>query len=301
VEEESFDKKAGYATFYETLLVLTKLLAPFVPFISEKIFRSLNGGESVHLCDYPVLNEDLIDRELEKKMEKVRQIAEGARSLRAKRCIKLRYPLAKAILVTKDDLSQFIPLLKDEMNVKDIEFSESSIQFLEKKVKAHYSALGPKFKEKAEYVASVIEKTPVENIKTLRISIDGTEYDIGAEDYRIEEHEKEGYAIMSLHDDVLVLLTERTPELLAEGFSRELVRRVQEMRKKMDLNMLEKIITSVDCDRSRVKGWEEHLKKETRSSTLHFGEKKGEVLEEWDIDGEKICIGISRFPQNKAL
>lgn len=294
VEEESIDKIAGYSTLYEVLLILTTLLAPFVPFISEKIYRNLNGGESVHLCDYPISNEELIDNELEKKMEKARQIAEGARSLRAKIGIKLRYPLAQAILVTKEDLSSFVSLLKEEMNVKDIEFSDSPHPFMEKKVRANFSSLGPKFKEKAGDIASIIEKTPAEELKKLKVNIDGKEYEIGKEDYSIEEKEKKGYALTPVNEDFLILSTEQTPELFAEGFSRELVRRVQEMRKEMNLDMEEKIVTSIGCDEERTKGWEEYIKRETRSNTLAFGDGKGEFVKEWNIDGECIKIGISR-------
>jgi isoleucyl-tRNA synthetase len=296
MEEESTDKMAGYSTFYEVLICLTKLLAPFIPFISEKIYRTLNGGESVHLCEYPLSTQSLIDQELENKMEIVRQIAEGARSLRAKMVIKLRYPLAKAVIVTREDLTSFISLLKEEMNVKNIEFTESPRPFMEKKVKANYASLGPRFKDKAEHVASVIEHTPAKDLKTLKVNIDGKEHSLEKEDYHIEEKEKEGYMRTPLNEGFLILTTEQTPALIAEGFSRELVRRIQEMRKEMNLDMEEKITTSLGCAEERIKGWKEYIKRETRSETLAFIDVKEKFIKTWIINGEHIDIGISRKP-----
>lgn len=294
MEEKSTDKMAGYSTFYEVLICLTKLLAPFIPFISEKIYRTLNGGESVHLCKYPLPTQSLIDQKLEHKMEIVRQIAEGARSLRAKMVIKLRYPLAKAIVVTSEDLTSFSSLLKEEMNVKNIEFIESSQPYMEKKVKANYASLGPRFKNKAEHVASIIEQTQEEDLKTLKVDIDGKKYSIEKEDYHIEEKEKEGYMRASLSEGFLILTTEQTPALIAEGFSRELVRRIQEMRKEMNLDMEEKITTSLGCAEERIEGWKEYIKRETRSEALAFRDGKKEFVKTWVINGEHIDIGISR-------
>ncbi len=294
VEEESKDKMAGYSTLYEVLMTLSKLLAPFVPFISEKIYKNLCDGESVHLCDYPTVDENLIDGNLERKMEKAREIAEGVRALRAKMGIKLRYPLAKAILVTKEDISSFIPFLKEEMNVKEIEISGSHHPFMEKIVKANYSSLGPKFKDKAGYVASIIEKTSADEISSLRVKIDGEEYKLEEGDYTIEEKAKEGLAFIKINEDFIFLSTVQTPDLVAEGFSRELVRRIQEMRKEMNLDMEEKIVTTIACNEERVKGWKDYIKKETRSSVITFGKGEGDFVKGWNIDGEKIKIGISR-------
>ncbi|RLF62636.1 MAG: hypothetical protein DRN31_03840 [Thermoplasmata archaeon] len=295
LEEETLDKLAGYSTIHELLTTLSRLLAPFVPFISEKIYRSLGGGESVHLSDYPSPDEKKIDKELEAKMEKVREITEVARSLRAKKGIKVRYPLSKAIVITSADISDMVEILKEEINVKEVEFSDSIEPFMGITVKPNYSSLGPKFKGNAGKVASAIEQLPSENIKGAKINIDGEEYELSEEDYLIEKKEKEGFAVGSSGDDYVVLCTEQTPELIAEGFSREIIRRIQEMRKDMNLDMEDKIISSVSVDSDRVKGWENYIKGETRSEKLVFGKASGDMVKEWDIDGEKIKIGIKRL------
>ncbi|RLF64905.1 MAG: isoleucine--tRNA ligase [Thermoplasmata archaeon] len=294
LEEETPDKLSGYSTIREVLSTLSKLLAPFVPFISEKIYLSLGEGESVHLCDYPVPDESMINEELEVKMEKVRDITEVARALRAKKGIKVRYPLSKVIVVTGEDISDIAELLKDEINVKEVEFSDSVSPFVEKIVKPNYSSLGPRFKENAGKVASAIEKLSPEEIENKKIVVNGKEYVLEENDYVVEEKEKEGFAIGSTGDDYIVLCTEQTPELIAEGFSREIIRRIQEMRKDMNLEMEDRIISSVDIDSGRVKGWEEYIKGETRSEKLVFGEASGDTVKEWNIDGEKITIGIRR-------
>ena len=293
-EEETEDKLAGYSTIYELLVTLSKLLAPFVPFITEKVYRSLGEGESVHLCDYPVCNDDMVNQLLEKKMDKIRNLTEMTRSLRAKKGIKLRYPLSKAVVVTDEDISELADLLKEEINVKNVEFSDSISPFIEKIVKPNYSSLGPKFKDKAGKAAAMIGRLPPDGVEGAKIEIDGKEYEVSEEDYMLEEKEKEGFAIVESNGESVVLCTEQTPELIAEGFSREIVRRVQEMRKDMELNMEDVIVSSISTNRERVKGWEDYIKSETRSRDLIFGSVSGDLVREWNIDGEKITIGIKK-------
>ena len=293
-EEETVDKLAGYSTIYELLVTLSKLTAPFVPFISEKIYRSLGAGESVHLCDYPVYDDSRTDGELERKMDKVRDITEMARSLRAKRGIKLRYPLSKAVIVSDEDISDLADILREEINVKEVEFSDSTAPFMESVVKPNYAALGPKFKDKSGEAASIISRLSPDNVRGAKIEIGGEEYEVSDGDYVLEQKEKEGFAIVESNGEHVVLCTEQTPELIAEGFSREIVRRVQEMRKDMDLDMEDVIETSIDIDGGRVKGREDYIKSETRSAKLSFGTAYGDMVKEWNIDGERITIGVKK-------
>lgn len=293
-EEATEDKLAGYATIYELLVTLSKVIAPFVPFISEKMYRSLGAGESVHLADYPDSDVSLVDSHLEEAMDQVREIAETARSLRARQGIKLRYPLSKAIVVTSTDLSALSELLKNEINVKEVCFAHSLDEYLTPVVKPNFSSLGPKFKGKAKEVAARIAAASPEEIQSLTVTVDGQEVAIEDSDYHLEQQEKEGYAIGESGDAYVVLDIRQTPELMAEGFAREIVRRVQEMRKKMNLDMEEQIVTSLVIAPERVAGWEDYIRQETRSHHLSFGEASGHLVKEWDIDGETVAIGISR-------
>jgi len=126
------------------------------------------------------------------------------------------------------------------------------------------------------------------------ITFDGKEYVLSEEDYLLEEKEKEGFAIGEKDGEHVILCTEQTPELIAEGFSREIVRRVQEMRKGMNLDMDDKIIVTINIDNNRVSGREDYIETETRSKNLLFGDVSGDAIREWNIDGEKIIIGIKK-------
>lgn len=300
LEEESPDKLAGYATIYELLESLSRLVAPFVPFISEYIYRSLKQAfatavepESVHLCDYPVCDDSVVDETLEAQMTQARHITEVARSLRAKHDVKLRYPLATAIIVG-DDLSRMTELLENEINVKDVAFENSLEPYLERVAMPNFSVLGPKLKGRVDEVAQFIENSAPEDLSGTDMLLDGSTYTIQAEDFTVEEREREGYAIDTAGDLHVVLSLEQTDELLAEGYARELVRRIQEMRKELDLDMEERITTTVDIDGSRIEGWTEYIKRETRSDELVMGDASGDLVKEWDIDGETIAIGIGR-------
>lgn len=281
-EEESIDKTAGYSTLYEVLITLMKILAPFVPFISEKIYIEMSKNESVHLCDYPESNEKMIDESLEKRMEVARMLTEEARAIRARKGIKLRQPLLKVIIISNEDLKDMENILKEEMNVKEIVFAENNNDFVIKVAKPNYSKIGPKYKEKAREIAKLIESTPVEKLKE----------EVDDEDYVIEERAKEGYETATINGNKIALYTIITPELKREGFAREIVRRIQEMRKRMNLDMEERIVTKIGIEKSQVGEWEEYIKNETRSRKIIYEEPSDGV--EWDIDGEKIRIEIKR-------
>ena len=300
LEEESPDKLAGYATIYELLETLSRLVAPFVPFISEHIYRHLKQRfaagiepESVHLCDYPAVDANLVDETLEAQMAQAREITEVARSLRARNDIKLRYPLATAVIVG-DDLSMLASLLENEINVKHVSFEDTLEPYLQRVATPNFSVLGPKLKDKVNMVAAAIEDSAPDTLPGTEVDLDGDTYTIAEEDYTVEERERDGYAIDTAGDLHVVLSLKQTDELLAEGFTRELVRRIQEMRKDLDLDMEERIITSIDVDGSRIKGWTDYIKTETRSDELVTGSPDGDLVREWDIDGETITIGIGR-------
>ncbi|HDS59891.1 MAG TPA: isoleucine--tRNA ligase [Thermoplasmatales archaeon] len=295
-EEETADKLAGYATIYEVLVTLCRLIAPFVPFISEKMYRSLGAGESVHLADYPCSDAVLVDPHLETAMEQVRGIAETARALRAQKGVKLRYPLPRAVVVADVDLSSLAELLRNEINVKEVLFADSLDPYLTSVVKPNFSSLGPKFKGKAGEVAARIAAASPDEAKGLTVTVDGREMVVEDGDYHLEQREREGYVIGESGDAYVVLDIRQTPELIAEGFARELVRRVQEMRKEMNLDMEEQIVTSINIDPERVAGWEDYIRRETRSCHLSFDEASGGFVKEWGIDGQTVAIGISRQP-----
>ncbi|RLF32843.1 MAG: isoleucine--tRNA ligase, partial [Thermoplasmata archaeon] len=294
-EEQDPDKMAGYCTLYEILATLSRIIAPFVPFMAEHLYLEVEGGESVHLCEYPQCNEQLIDTELEQKMELARRIIEEARAIRAKCGIKLRYPLRKMIVVSAESLDEMASIIREETNVKEVVFSDGSEAFMEHFAKPNYAVLGPKYKDRAKEIAGKIENADPRTLSGMSITIDGHTYTIDDEDFTVETGAKEGYAVGGTDDITIALDTVQTPELLAEGFARELIRRIQEMRKEMNLDMEERIETEINIDVERIKGWEKYLKNETRSNEVRYVEQpEGDHVREWDIDGEKITIGLRR-------
>ncbi|MBC7081640.1 MAG: isoleucine--tRNA ligase [Thermoplasmatales archaeon] len=295
-EEQNFDKLSGYSTLYEILSTLARIIAPFVPFIGEKIYLEMKG-ESVHLCDFPVVEESLIDEKLEEKMRLAREITEIIRGLRAKKNIKVRYPLKEAIISMEEggELEEVINLIKEETNVKNIIFVENIEEYMEKKVKANLASLGKKYKKDAGNIANLIENCSVEKLKEGKIICNGKEYEISEEDYRIEIKEKEGY-IFGEKDGIKVLLNiTKSEELIVEGFAREIVRRIQQMRKEMNLEMEEKIIVEINISRDRIDGWEDYVKNETRSKEIKYCLPQDGYIKEWDIDDERIIIGIKKI------
>lgn len=294
-EEKSIDKMAGYSSLHEILVTLSKIMAPFVPFISEKVYLEMGKEGSVHLCNYPEFNEDLVDDKLEEKMDTVRKIVEEARALRAKNGIKLRYPLKEIIIISDKEIEELSQLIKDEINVKNVVFNADDSVFMEKIARPNYSKLGPKYKERAKEVAKLIEKTDIDKLNGMKIVLDGVEYTIDEDDFLVEKRAKEGYAIGKINDILIALNTEQTPDLLAEGFAREIVRRIQEMRKELNLEMEEKIYVEIDTERERIGKWEDYVKNETRSERIEYKNPECKHVREWDIGGEKIKIGIKKY------
>ena len=294
VEEKSLDKNAGYSTLYEILTTLSKILAPFIPFMAEKLYLSLNGIESVHLCDYPSCNESLIDKELKRKMEIIRKITEEARALRAKKGIKIRYPLKEIIVVTEENLKDLADILKEEINVKEVLFSKNDEIFVESIAKPNFSSLGKKYRQRAKEIAKIIQSMPLEKLIEGKILINGKEIELSEDDYVVEKKEKEGYIIGNADGITIALNVVLTDDLLKEGFAREIVRRIQEMRKEMDLEMEERIIVEIDIEKERLQEWEEYVKNETRSEKILYCKPVNGYIKEWEIGKEKIRIGIRR-------
>jgi isoleucyl-tRNA synthetase len=309
LEEKTEDKLAGYSTMYEIFLNLTKLIAPFVPYITEEIFQNLkidHMPESVHLCDYTVFEKDKINEELEIGMNRIRSLVEAGRALRSKTGIKVRYPLKKATVVCdssfKNSIKPLIYLLIDEINVKDIEFEKDSSNFMIKTVKPNYSSIGRKYRKKAKIITDTIEGMDkydiyknLEKTKKIRIKIQNSEIVLLINDFQIIEEEKKHIERTQIEGAVLFLETKLTPELRSEGFAREIVRRIQSMRKELDLSVEDEINTEIGIENkdNSILKWIEYIRGETRSKKIIFTDNpKGTLLKKWTIDKYNVKIGI---------
>ena len=312
VEEKTDDKLSGYSTMYDVFLGLSKALAPFIPFITEEIYLNLRTDdmpESVHLCDYLKSDEKQVDKKLEEGMERIRALVEIGRSLRSKIGIKVRYPLSNATIVceknVESSMKDLLDLLNEEINVKHISFAPDTTQFMTKMVKPIYSSLGPRLKEKAKIVTEKIESLDKNKLydelmknKEIVVELDDKKIKLTRDDFEIVEKEKSDVARAEAEDMILFLDTTLTPELEAEGFAREIVRRIQSMRKELDLDVEDKISTEIKIDPKRktaLQKWEDYIKEETRSKEIIFAEKPaGKLVKKWKIDELEAEIGISK-------
>jgi len=312
VEEKTEDKLSGYSTMYEVFVGLSQLLAPFIPFITEEIYQNLRTTdlpESVHLCDYLTVDAKAINEDLEKGMEQIRAVVESGRALRSKINIKGRHPLPSASIVCSKEIEKstkpLLELLKEELNVKTISYARDTTAFMTKTVKPKYSHLGPKYKEKAKSITQVLDTYDKHQLyeqlikkKEVILSIGAEKIRLTADDFEIVEHEKEHFAKATVQNITLFLDTIVTPELEAEGLARELIRRIQSMRKELNLDVEDRIATEIALDSTKNKalqGWKDHIKEETRSKTVSFVDKPtGALLKKWMIDELAVDIGIRK-------
>ena len=311
VEEMTEDKLASYSTMYDVCLGLCKILAPFIPFITEEIYQNLKTKdlpESVHLCDFVKSSDKQINDQLEEGMETIRKLVEVGRALRSKIGIKVRYPLSNATIVcdkkVKDSIIEIVDLLNEEINVKEIKFEKDTSKFLVKSVKPNHSVLGPKYKQSVRIISEEIEKMDKRMLfedltkkGKIELSTKGKKFTLKKDDFEVVESEKENFAKTEIEGITIFLNTNLTDELEAEGFSREIVRRIQSMRKELQLDVEDKISTQIKAIEKKVKSlknWEDYIKVETRSKDLEIVDKpKGKLVRKWKIDEYEIEIGIN--------
>jgi len=311
-EERTDDKLSGYFTMYEIFIGLSQLLAPFVPFICEEIYQNLKTTdmpESVHLCNYLTVDTKAIDENLEEGMNQIRALVESGRALRSKVNIKGRYPLQSASIVCSKKIEKstkpLLDLLKEELNVKTITYAQDSTEFMTKNVKPKYAHLGPKYKEKAKSIVQVLNTQDTHQLyeqlqkkKEVMLTVGAEKIRLTAEDFEIVEHEKEQFAKATTQDIILFLDITLTPMLEAEGLAREIIRRIQSMRKELNLNVEDQIQTEIALDKPKttaLQDWMDHIKEETRSKTFSFVDKPtGTLLKKWMIDELSVDIGIRK-------
>ncbi|MDF2955142.1 MAG: Isoleucyl-tRNA synthetase [Candidatus Alkanophagales archaeon MCA70_species_2] len=321
VPEASNDKDCAYLTLYETLVTLCKLLAPFVPFVTEEIYQNLvrsiyeDAEESVHLCDYPEADEKLIDAELEERMLLVSKLAEAGRFARANVGIKIRQPLSEAIVVcdevTASKIKKLLPILQDELNVKKIRFGSAS-EFVTHVVKPKYAVLGPKYKARTPTVVEALQRVDAGEVASalekqgffmLEVGDGEPLVRITPEDVTVELAERQNFAKGEALGVAIFINTELTQELREEGLVRDVVRRIQEMRKELDLEYTANIrvfYEGADDIKKAIRKYEDYVKEETLATSLVEGRPPAELRayeKTWDVDGKAVHLGILISPQ----
>lgn len=305
------DKARAYATLYEVMVRLSKIAAPFVPFISEAIYLNLRTPdmpESVHLCDFPMANDAKRDPELERQMEAVMSVVGLGRQIRADHDLKVRQPLPTLHVVCRDEqllkrVAQLQDVIAEELNVKKVAFSTNELQLVSLKAKPNYRQLGPRWGSAVGEVAAQIAKFDSETLENLlnggEVSIktrNGVEGVLKAEDLVVERIPKEHLAVTAEGNLVVALETSLTDELVSEGLARELVNRIQNMRKTADLQVTDRIRVKISGDetlRKAVSSYKDYISSETLAVEIIATTDKLTDATDWDLSGRSCSILVT--------
>ncbi|MBQ7643239.1 MAG: class I tRNA ligase family protein, partial [Clostridia bacterium] len=307
------DKAAAYTTLYTVLVELSKVIAPYVPFMAESIYQNLvpafypDAPESVHLCDFPTADESYIDKKLEEGMNDVLEIVALGRAARNGSNIKNRQPLSKLYVAAnkKVELSEGLyEIAKDELNIKEFELLDDASRFVTYKLKPQLKTLGPKYGAKLgairEFLNTCDASEVVATVKAGRaytVTLGGAEIEFSMDDLLISSEPAEGYVSESADGFSVVLDAHVTPELLVEGVERELVSRIQNMRKEAGFEVTDRIKLGFNAEGTAQKVLKENaaslgadvLAESVEEEIYSDGYKK-----DFDINGEKVTLCVKK-------
>lgn len=298
------DKKSVYNTTYEVLVGVAKIIAPFVPFIAEELYQKLTGEESVHLAYFPEVNEALIDNKLEEKMDLVRDLVTLGRAVREEHDLKVRQPIQKVLVDGRYEelISDLIPLMQEELNVKEVVFTKDLNEYMDFRLKPNFKVVGPLLRDKMKLFAPALAKLDALEIKekvekgeSFTVDLGGEEFEVKPEYVNVEIVDKEGFAVAMDNGLFVILDTTLTQDLLDEGYAREFVSKVQQMRKNNGYEVLDKIKIYFNADEeisNAVKVFEEYIKTETLAESI---EKVDGDFEKYDLNGHETGIKLERL------
>ena len=305
------DKISAYQSLYTCLLTVAKLGAPIAPFFMDNLYKDLtnavqgNHAESVHLVDFPTCNEDFIDTSLERKMQKAQQISSMVLSLRKKEMIKVRQPLQRVMIPVLDqrereDITAIQDLIISEVNVKEIELIDDASGILVKNIKPNFKVLGPKYGKEMRFVGAAVQQFGQEEIQTLEkygkiaVEINGNFVDLNIKEVEITSQDIEGWLVTNQGGLTVALDVHITEALRKEGIARELINRIQNIRKETGLEVTDTIHLSLEEDaalKEAVLENESYIKSETLTNTLEFSTALEEgVVVEFDAIKTKLLI-----------
>ncbi|NLM04512.1 MAG: isoleucine--tRNA ligase [Clostridiales bacterium] len=298
------DKKAVYNTTYEILVGVCKLAAPFAPFLSDEIYQNLTGGLSVHLADFPEVNEDLIDLDEEEKMDLVRDLVKLGRATREKSKIKVRQPLQKIIIDGRHEavIDDLIPLIKEELNIKEVQFENELKEFMDYSLKPNFRVAGPKLGKKIKDFGKALSDLDASDVvpkleagESITIDLDGEEFEIDSEYVMINISAKEGFTVEMENNLFVILDTTLNQELIDEGFAREFISKVQQMRKNNGYDVIDNIKIYFDGDDEIAKAVEKHndyIMQETLAISIE--RVNDDSLEKQDLNDHETGIKVER-------
>lgn len=272
------DKKAVYLTTYETLLTLAKITAPVTPYISEEIYQNLTGKTSVHLEDFPKVDEELLSKDLEQRMELVRDICSLGRNAREDAAIKVRQPLNFMILPLVDEavIEDFESIIKEELNIKEIVYKDDMTEYMDYIVKPNFKVVGKVFGPKMKDFQEAVSKLNINDVNKIKagyfkMNFLGEEIDVTEDMILTTLKNKKGYCAASNGKTSIVLDTSLTEDLILEGLAREVVRKVQSLRKEADFVITDHINLYYHGDEmfdKMLSSYDEYIKNETLADSL---------------------------------
>ena len=303
------DKEAAYMTLYTVLRTMALISAPFTPFMSETMYQNMvrtvdkSAPESIHLCDWPKKDESFIDPELEANMAAVLDIVVLGRSARNAANIKNRQPVASMYVQGKALPDMYVSIIADELNVKEVRFVDDASSFISYRVKPQLKTLGPRYGKLLPKINQYLAGEGVGNAvvaahnrgESYKFDIDGTEISLSAEDVLVSTEENAGFVTVTEHDLSVVLDTNLTPELIEEGFVREIVSKVQTMRKEAGFEVTDHIVLSHHGN-SLIEGIFARHGAEIAADTLADSIKLGSAgyVKDWEINGESVTLGVEK-------
>ena len=303
------DKEAAYMTLYTVLKTMALISAPFTPFMSETMYQNMvrtvdkSAPESIHLCDWPKKDESFIDPELEANMAAVLDIVVLGRSARNAANIKNRQPVASMYVQGKALPDMYVSIIADELNVKEVRFVDDASSFISYRVKPQLKTLGPRYGKLLPKINQYLAGEGVGNAvvaahnrgESYKFDIDGTEISLAAEDVLVSTEENAGFVTVTEHDLSVVLDTNLTPELIEEGFVREIVSKVQTMRKEAGFEVTDHIVLSHHGN-SLIEGIFARHGADIAADTLADSIKLGSAgyVKDWEINGESVTLGVEK-------
>ncbi len=305
------DKINAYMTLYTALVTVAKAAAPMIPFMTEDIYQNLvksidaSAPESIHLCDFPEVHENWINPKMEEDMADLLEIVVMGRAARNTANIKNRQPIGTMYVKSEFQLSEFYKeIIEDELNVKEVVFKDDIADFISYSFKPQMRTVGPKYGKLLNKIKTTLSEldgnkamAELKSTGELKLDIDGQEIVLLEEDLLIDMAQMEGYVSESDHTITVVLDTNLTPELIEEGFVRELVSKIQTMRKEAGFEVMDKIrVYAKDNDKivSIMKNHGDEIKSEVLAEEIVTGETKG-YEKEWNINSEKVTMAVERI------
>ena len=303
------DKDAAFTTLYHVLVTLSKVCAPFIPFLSEEIYQNLvvnnvpGAPESVHLCDFPTADESAIDADMEAQMDALVEVVQLGRACRNLANIKTRQTAAKLYVKGASFSESYQALCEDELNVKEVVFTESAREFTTYQLKPQMRTLGPKYGKLLGKIGQHLQTMDGNDVvdafergETVSFDIDGTTVTLGKDDVLTSPMQKSGFVAQEDKGVTVVLDTNLTPELIAEGYVREVVSKVQTMRKESDFDVTDRVDVRYECGdvlASAIESGVDMLKRGTLAEVVERAPMDDTfIVRDWSINGQDCKLGV---------